>query len=106
MGFFTGTILTLFILTSLFLILLVMIQTGKGGGGNLLGGSSASQSPFGASTADVMTKTTRIAAVLFILFSLGLSFLFAKKDEVPLQGLTPSLESAPVDSNDATSTPK
>ncbi len=106
MGFFTGTILTLFILTSLFLILLVMIQTGKGGGGNLLGGSSASQSPFGASTADVMTKTTRIAAVLFILLSLGLSFLFAKKEEAPLLELPPALESAPVDSQDAKTPPQ
>jgi preprotein translocase subunit SecG len=99
MGFFIGTILTLFILLSLFLILLVMIQTGKGGSAGMLGGSTASQSVFGASTADVMTKTTRVAAVLFIALSLTLSFLFAKKDEVLLPDVEPSLE-APVNANE------
>jgi len=92
MGFFTGTVLTFFILTCLFLILLVMIQSGKGGSGNIMGGGSASQSPFGASTADVLTKITRVTAVLFIVFSLGLSFLFAKKETPLLEELTPSLE--------------
>ncbi|GBF48750.1 preprotein translocase subunit SecG [Leptospira ryugenii] len=92
MGFLIGTILTLFILVSLFLILLVMIQTGKGGSAGMLGGSTASQSVFGASTADVMTKTTRVAAILFIILSLTLSFLFAKKDEVLLPDSEPSIE--------------
>ncbi|MCZ8158071.1 MAG: preprotein translocase subunit SecG [Leptospira sp.] len=107
MGFFIGTILTLFILLSLFLILLVMIQTGKGGASGMLGGSTASQSVFGASTADVMTKTTRIAAILFIALSLTLSFLFAKKDEVLLPEVESSLD-APVNVNETlpeTSTP-
>lgn len=99
MGFFIGTILTLFILLSFFLILLVMIQTGKGGSSGMLGGSTASQSVFGASTADVMTKTTRVSAILFIALSLTLSFLFAKKDEVLLPEIEPSLE-APMNAND------
>lgn len=65
MGFITGTILVLFVFVSLFLILLVMIQTGKGGMGGVLGGG-ASQSVFGSSTADVLTKATRVAGVLFL----------------------------------------
>ncbi|PJZ70209.1 preprotein translocase subunit SecG [Leptospira perolatii] len=77
MGFITGTILVLFIFVSLFLILLVLIQTGKGGMGGVLGGG-ASQSVFGSSTADVLTKATRVTAVLFLALSLILSFLFAK----------------------------
>ncbi|TGL99149.1 preprotein translocase subunit SecG [Leptospira jelokensis] len=101
MGFFAGTILTLFVLLSLFLILLVMIQTGKGGSAGMLGGSTASQSVFGASTADVMTKTTRVAAILFIVLSLALSFVFAKKDEVLVPDLEPSLE-APVETDGTT----
>ncbi len=99
MGFFIGTILTLFILLSLFLILLVMIQTGKGGTSGMLGGSTASQSVFGASTADVMTKTTRVSAILFIALSLTLSFLFAKKDEVLLPEVEPTLET-PINANE------
>ncbi|MGJ4746658.1 preprotein translocase subunit SecG [Leptospira sp. SA-E8] len=77
MGFITGTILVLFVFVSLFLILLVMIQTGKGGMGGVLGGG-ASQSVFGSSTADVLTKATRVAGLLFLALSLILSFLFAK----------------------------
>ncbi|MDF3819251.1 preprotein translocase subunit SecG [Leptospira sp. 96542] len=102
MGFFVGTVLTLFILLSLFLILLVMIQTGKGGSAGMLGGSTASQSVFGASTADVMTKTTRVVAVLFIVLSLLLSFLFAKKDEVMVPDVESSLE-APLETDGSAS---
>ncbi len=81
MGFLVGTVLTIFILTSLFLIFMVLIQAGKGGGGlgNLSGGSS--QTTFGASGADVLTKATRYSAITFIILALTLSFLFAKKQE-------------------------
>ncbi len=84
MGFLTGTVLFFFILTSVFLILLVLFQSGKGGNAmNMMGG--ASQTAFGSSSADILTKTTRVTALSFILFSLLLSFLFAKKeDKVPV----------------------
>ncbi|MCK6379782.1 MAG: preprotein translocase subunit SecG [Leptospiraceae bacterium] len=80
MGFLVGTVLTLFIITSLFLIFMVLIQAGKGGGGGLLGGG-ASQTTFGASGGDVLTKITRYSAIAFILLAFLLSFLFAKKQE-------------------------
>ncbi|TGK17316.1 preprotein translocase subunit SecG [Leptospira fluminis] len=97
MGFITGTILVLFVFVSLFLILLVMIQTGKGGMGGVLGGG-ASQSVFGSSTADVLTKTTRVAGLLFLALSLILSFLFAKTsgyNTTPVPEVVPAA-SAPV----------
>jgi len=100
MGFLTGTILTLFILTCLFLVLLVMVQTGKGNSGGILGGASASQSPFGASTADVLTKMTRVTAVLFVVFSLTLSFLFAKKEEALIPELPASIQESPEKTNE------
>ncbi|ASV10760.1 MULTISPECIES: preprotein translocase subunit SecG [Leptospira] len=102
-----GVILTLFVFVSLFLVLLVMIQTGKGGG--LLGGGS-SQSVFGSSTADVLTKATRVTAILFIALSLILSFLFAKKEDklmpeaVPAQITTPP-EETKSETNTAPTTP-
>lgn len=81
MGFLITTVLVLFALVSLFLVVLVMVQSGKGGstGGMLTGGSSGSV--FGASTADVMTKITRWTALLFVGLALLLSFLFAKRDD-------------------------
>ncbi|WP_078129348.1 preprotein translocase subunit SecG [Leptospira alexanderi] len=87
-----GVILTLFVFVSLFLVLLVMIQTGKGGG--LLGGGS-SQSVFGSSTADVLTKATRVTAILFIILSLFLSFLFAKKEDRLMPETVPALITTP-----------
>jgi preprotein translocase subunit SecG len=80
MGFLTGTVLFFFVLNCLFLIGLVLLQSGKGNSLNMMGG--ASQSTFGSSTTDVLTKTTRVIAISFIVFSLFLSFLFAKKEEV------------------------
>jgi preprotein translocase subunit SecG len=90
MGFLTGTILVLFIFVCLFLILLVMIQTGKGGAGGILGGGS--QSVLGSSSADILTKITRVVALLFFGLSLLLSFLFAKRETLPdLPEPTPSV---------------
>ncbi len=58
-----------------------MVQSGKGGGLGSLGGG-ASQTAFGSSGADVMTKATRIVAFGFLLFAFILSFLFAKKETI------------------------
>lgn len=81
MGLLIGTVLTLFILSSLFLVILIVVFQSKGGasGLNLTGG--ASQTPFGSSSADVITKVTRYTALSFIALSLILSFLFAEKQE-------------------------
>ncbi|MBW0434187.1 preprotein translocase subunit SecG [Leptospira yasudae] len=97
-----GVILTLFVFVSLFLVLLVMIQTGKGGG--LLGGGS-SQSVFGSSTADVLTKATRVTAILFIILSLLLSFLFAKKEDKLMPETAPALTAPPEATKSETNTP-
>lgn len=84
MGVLTGTILTLFVLSSFFLIILVIFFQTKGGGmGGILGGG-ASQTAFGSSSGDILTKATRYTAIGFIALSLALSFLFAKKQETIL----------------------
>jgi preprotein translocase subunit SecG len=70
------------------------VQAGKGGGlGGMMGG--ASQTAFGSSSADVLTKATRVIAISFIVLSLLLSFLFAKKEEVILETQIPSSEIVP-----------
>jgi preprotein translocase subunit SecG len=81
MGFLIGTFIVLFVFAAFFLILLVMVQSGKGGGLGSLGGG-ASQTAFGSSGADIMTKATRIAAFGFIFIAFILSFLFAKKETI------------------------
>lgn len=79
MGFLIGTLLVLFFLNCLFLILLVLLQTGKNSSLGIMGG--ASQSVFGSSSVDIMTKITRGSAIAFLVLALLLSFLFSKKEE-------------------------
>ncbi|HMV43845.1 MAG TPA: preprotein translocase subunit SecG [Leptospiraceae bacterium] len=89
MGFLIGTVLVFFVISCVFLILLVLVQAGKGGGlGGMVGG--ASQTAFGSSSADVLTKATRFIAISFIVVSLLLSFLFAKKEEAIIEQLPTS----------------
>ncbi|MCB1189240.1 MAG: preprotein translocase subunit SecG [Leptospiraceae bacterium] len=83
MGFINGALLVIFILTCLLLILLVLVQSGKGGGlGGMFGGGGSSQSVFGSSSADIMTQTTRVVAIVFMVMALFMSFLYAKKPEI------------------------
>jgi preprotein translocase subunit SecG len=66
------------IIVSIFLIITVLLQPGKGDDlGTIFGGSS--QSIFGASGAvPFLTKVTRILAVVFIITSLSLGYFSAK----------------------------
>lgn len=97
MGYLIGTVLTIFLLTSVFLIFLVLIQSGKGGGGLGAFGGGASQTAFGSSSADVLTKATRYSAIIFIILALTLSFLFAKKQDtiLPETSIVPDPSSLP-----------
>jgi preprotein translocase subunit SecG len=65
----------LLILTSLFMILLVLIQRGRGGGLAGAFGGMGGQSAFGTRAGDVFTKITVVVAIVFILLSalLGMS---------------------------------
>ena len=64
----TSTILNLLvILTSIFLIFLVLIQRGKGGGLAGAFGGSGGSSAFGSRAGDLFTRITIIAALVWVL---------------------------------------
>lgn len=63
--FLIGTLLTL---SSLFLIALVLIQQGKGGGLAGAFGGMGGQSAFGTKAGDVFTRVTIITALVWIFF--------------------------------------
>ena len=63
--FLIGTLLTL---SSLFLIALVLIQQGKGGGLAGAFGGAGGQSAFGTKAGDVFTRVTIITALVWIFF--------------------------------------
>ena len=66
-------LIILHVTVALFLVLIVLLQTGKGAAmGSAFGG--ASQTMFGSSGAsNFLSKMTTVAAVLFMLTSLGLA---------------------------------
>ena len=69
-----GLVLTLHILASIFLIIVVLLQGGRGGLGEALGGAGM-QSLFGGSGNVVMAKITTVAATVFALTCLSLAAL-------------------------------
>lgn len=77
MGVLSTVLAVLFVILCIFLIIIIMLQTDKGSGMGVLGGSS--QSAFGSSTADVITKITAFMVVLFFLGVLGLVVIDSSK---------------------------
>ena len=74
------------IIVSLALIFIVLLQHGKGAGiGAAFGGSS--QTVFGSTgAAPFLAKLTAVAAILFMVTSLGLTFLGRQKEASVMQG--------------------
>ncbi len=73
-----GTIL--FAILCVLLVVVILLQSDKSAGMGILGGGS-SQSAFGSSTADVITKITSVMVAIFMLGSLGLAILESKRVE-------------------------
>jgi preprotein translocase subunit SecG len=80
-------IVILHVIVCLALISIVLLQHGKGAGiGAAFGGSS--QTVFGSTgAAPFLAKLTAVAAVLFMLTSLSLSFLSRQQEASVMQGL-------------------
>jgi preprotein translocase subunit SecG len=75
-------ILVLHILAALTICGLVLLQHGKGADAGAAFGSGASGSVFGASgSANFLSRATAIAAVVFFLTSLGLTWFSASRPE-------------------------
>ncbi|MBU0568207.1 preprotein translocase subunit SecG [bacterium] len=69
-------IIAVHIFASVFLICLVLLQSGKGSDlGAALGGGSSSQSVFGTRRGNVLTKATTILATIFMVTSLTITVL-------------------------------
>jgi preprotein translocase subunit SecG len=90
MGIIITIVSVIFVLLCVLLVVLILLQSDKGAGMGILGGSS--QSAFGSSTADVITKATGVMVALFMLGSLGLASLESsrmdslKKDILKTEG--------------------
>jgi preprotein translocase subunit SecG len=75
-------ILVIHVLTALALVGLVLLQHGKGADVGAAFGSGASGSVFGsAGSANFLSRTTAILAVVFFVTSLGLTYFSSRKTE-------------------------
>src|SRR3954470_12230806 len=78
-GFYTC--LTLFIIVCLFLILLILIQKGRGGGLASAFGGAGGNPAFGSKTGDVLTWATSIVCGVFIVLAVVLNLISNSMDE-------------------------
>ena len=74
-------LIVLHVIVALFLVLIVLLQTGKGAAMGSAFGSGASQTMFGSSGAgDLLSKLTTAAAVVFMLTSLSLAAVSSREE--------------------------
>jgi preprotein translocase subunit SecG len=77
----------LYVLTCLVLLLVVLLQQGKGGDIASAFGGSSSQTAFGArSGATLLTRVTTVTAALFMVFALALSALGQREPSSVVSG--------------------
>ena len=89
------------VIVCLFMIFLILIQSGKGGSVGIFGGTG-SNTAFGASTMDVVTKLTWWLAAAFFTFSILAAVAFADGGPPSTEKDTP----ANLQSNEPTSIPQ
>lgn len=91
-------VVTLHIIVAVALVLIVLLQVGKGQSiGAAFGGAGSSQTFFGSrGPATFLSRLTTIAAALFMLTSLGLAYLSSHtRDQSSITQQAPAAESAP-----------
>jgi len=69
------------VLSCIFLILVILIQPGKSGGGGIFGSAGAQQVFGGRGAGNFLTKTTWATATLFFTTSITLAYLSSSTDE-------------------------
>ncbi len=79
MGVLISVSTVIFLILCVLLIIIILLQSDKSAGMGIIGGSS--QSAFGSSTADVITKISAVMITLFMLGSLGLAVLESNRSE-------------------------
>jgi len=69
-------LLVIHVIVSLFLIFIILIQSGKGEGlSDVFGGGSSQTTIFGTRTGNFLTKATTASAIIFMVTCLSLAFM-------------------------------
>ena len=97
-------VLIIHVIVAIFLIAVILLQTGRGGLGEAMGGAAA-QSLFGGGVNTVMSRITAVSAALFMITCLSLAALSTGRgrsviDQLPVneEQLPLALPTAPVES--------
>lgn len=83
------------VIVCLVLILVVLLQAGRGGGISDMMGGGQPQSIFGTQTNAFMMRATEVCAVAFIITSLSLGIITAQRGKSLVEKVTPTPVSAP-----------
>ena len=75
LSFFLYFTMTVFIIVCLFMILIVLIQKGRGGGLASAFGGAGGNTAFGSKTGDVLTWTTSVVFGVFLVLAITLNLL-------------------------------
>ncbi len=75
MGIVEVVLTSILVIVSILLILVILVQSNRSAGMGLFGGGGASQTAFGSSSGDVLTRITGIMAAAFLLITLGLAYI-------------------------------
>jgi len=95
--------MVLFLLTAVILILLVLIQKGRGGGLAGAFGGPGGHSAFGTKTADIFIKATAVLGAIFFLLSIATAWVMHPEEgEAPPE---PAPAEAPAEPGGAEGTP-
>ncbi|MDD5747330.1 MAG: preprotein translocase subunit SecG [Candidatus Omnitrophica bacterium] len=79
-------LLIVHVMVSLFLIFIILIQSGKGEGlSDVFGGGSSQTTIFGTRTGTFLTKATTVSAVVFMLTCLSLAFMSREQGKSIMQ---------------------
>ena len=82
MSFGFGLLLTFQVCLALFLVIIILLQQGKGATAGASFGSGASSTVFGSrGSASFLSRTTAVAATFFLLNSLGLAYFYGQATE-------------------------
>ena len=74
-----AVLLVIHIIVSLFLIFIILIQSGKGEGlSDVFGGGSSQTTIFGSRTGNFLTKATTASAIIFMITCLSLALISKK----------------------------
>jgi preprotein translocase subunit SecG len=77
-NFWIGTLLVFHFLVGIFLVLIVLMQRSKEGGMGAAFGAGVTESLFGASSGNVLTKITVWTAAIFFATSLSMAIIFSR----------------------------